>query len=106
MLLLFCAVATGLETIFGSSRGTIDWPDRAGWRRVGAILGATLAYIILLPYLGHALTTTGVAMVVLHVMGMTGWMVKVGESLLFGVGSYLLFARVLGIPLPLGVLFR
>jgi hypothetical protein len=67
-----------------------------------AVMVAALGYAILMKYLGHLLTASLVAVVVLHVMGTKSWLLKILLSVALGGGSLYLFRSLLGIPLPYG----
>ena len=104
-LMLIAALATGVEARSRKTWEKMNWPR--GWDalRVLAVLTASLGYILLLPYLGHPLGGTLVTLAVLQVMHLRGWVLKLILSLLIGLGSYYLFAVVLGVPLPTGIWF-
>lgn len=107
ILILLSSLGTGLELIFRRFEKEEDaiWPRGANGRRLLAVLAASLAYAVLLPYLGHPFIATLVTLVVLQVMGVRSWPLKITLALLIGLGSYYLFGKLLAIPLPMGVLF-
>ncbi len=96
------SVSTGLEAMLMDPGVRVEWPVGTARWRIVAIMAAVLGYAGLLPYLGHPVAATLVALVVLQVMGARDWRLKLGQALLLGLGSYYLFALVLGVPLPLG----
>lgn len=102
-LLLFSASGLVLEAMFGSSEPSVAWPSGSARRRFLAVLGATLGYILLLPYLGHALAAALLTLAVLHSMGSSPWPLKIMLSFVLSLASYYLFVLLLGIPLPPGV---
>jgi putative tricarboxylic transport membrane protein len=76
-----------------------------GEMRRPAILVAIMAvYVGVLDPLGYVLSTIVIAAVILRVLGVTSWKVVSLASLALAVGTYVLFARILGIELPSGVL--
>jgi len=107
ILILLISLGTGLEVMFRRFEKEEDaiWPRGANGRRLLAVLAASLAYAVLLPYLGHPFIATLVTLVVLQVMGVRSWPLKITLALLIGLGSYYLFGKLLAIPLPMGVLF-
>lgn len=105
VLLLIAALGTGLEARLRRTWGDMDWPRGSDGLRVLAVLAASLGYVLLLPRLGHPVAGTLVTLAVLQVMQLRGWVVKLSLSLLIGLGSYYLFALVLGVPLPTGIWF-
>ncbi len=104
-LLLVSALATawGLR---GAGPGAITWPDRAGWGRMGAILLAIIAYIVLLPGLGHLTASAVTVFISFQALGRLRWPVKVGLAVFLGAASYFLFNNLLGVPLPERSWFR
>jgi hypothetical protein len=61
-------------------------------------------YVAILDHLGYVLATVLIAVVILRVLGVKSWKVLGLASLILAAGTYLLFARLLGIELPPGVL--
>jgi len=106
-LILLSSLGTSLELMFRrfEKEGDAIWPRGASGRRLLFVLAASLAYGLLLPYLGHPFIATLVTLVVLQVMGVRSWPRKITLALLIGIGSYYLFGKLLAVPLPMGVLF-
>jgi putative tricarboxylic transport membrane protein len=76
-----------------------------GEMRRPAILVAIMGvYVGVLDPLGYVLATIVIAAVILRVLGVTSWKALSLASLALSVGTYFLFARILGIELPSGVL--
>ena len=105
-LLLIGFVGTGIEAAASASKAKVCWPAGAARWRVAAIALSCTAYGLALPYLGHMIAGTLLAFAVLHVMALRSWPVKIALSLGIGVGSYVLFGMVLGVPFPSGILFE
>ena len=103
-LILIGAVGTAVEGLKGGANEELDWPRGVVARRVAIVLGAVISYLILLLYLGHAISGTLCALVILRAMGMTSWPRSIGLALLAGLGSHLLFTLALDVPLPGGLL--
>lgn len=103
ILMLASAVGLGLEARVRRLRLETPWPTAAQGRRVLAVLASSLAYALLLPYLGHLFMGTLVSLVVLRVMGMARWSLSIGLAVAAGLGSYYLFGRILDVPLPVGI---
>ncbi len=86
------------------------WGGRAGESHAFGRLGgpavvvlALILYVAAMETVGYVITTTLLAAVVLNVLE-TKPRVLVPMSLALAVGSYLLFDRLLGVTLPLGLL--
>ncbi len=103
ILIVISALGAGLEARVRRLRVRAVWPKGRDRWRVLAVLGSSLAYLLLLPYLGHAFNGTLVALVVLHFTGLRRWTLKIGLALGIGLGSYYLFSSVLNVPLPAGI---
>ena len=101
-LMLLGFLGVGLETAWGRPSGEVEWPERGGRLRIAVVLAACALYIVFLPYLGHAVAGSLVAVAVLRVMGMTSWRASIAMALVMGLGSHLLFTVALGVPLPAG----
>jgi putative tricarboxylic transport membrane protein len=70
-----------------------------------AILIAGMAvYVGVLDSAGYVLSTLFIGALILRVLGIRSWRVLCGASAVLSVGTYLLFARLLGIELPPGIL--
>jgi hypothetical protein len=106
LLALLGALGTGVEALVKRPQEPVEWPSAQGRWRVLAILGATAAYVVLLPVLGQPVCGTLLTLVVLQVMALRGWIVKIGVSLAVGLGSFYLFSVVFGVPLPAGIWLR
>lgn len=103
ILLLVSSLGIGLGAKSKPASDQSEWPKGEGQWRMLAVLAASLIYVVALPYLGHLITSAGVMMVVLHVMGMRSWLLKIGLALVIGIGSLYLFSVILGVPLPRGI---
>ena len=98
-----------LSTALGAMRKDtlpeeVQWPDKRGFWRIAAVTIVTLAYVIGLSNLGQIVSSVVVTFVVLHVMGMRSWVLKIGLALMIGFSTYYLFAKLLGVPLPQGII--
>lgn len=85
-------------------RDEIMWPDAAGWRRVGLMLGALAVSLLLLEMLGFMVTVTLFMAVVIFCLGVRSWRMLVSVPLLSAIGLYGIFAVWLRVPLPKGIL--
>lgn len=70
--------------------------------RVGTTAGLLVAYCLLLPWTGYPLAAFGFTGLLLRGLG-AGWASSLIIGLVSSVGSYYLFAVLLGVPLPQGV---
>lgn len=82
----------------------IMWPDAAGWRRVGLMLGALAVSLLVLEKLGFMVTTTLFMAVVVFCLGVRSWRMLASVPLLSAIGLYGIFAVWLRVPLPKGIL--
>lgn len=104
-ILLLGFAGMGIEALASASKAKVGWPAGTARRRVAAIALSCVAYAFLLPYAGHLIAGSLLALAVLHVMALRSWTVKLILSAGIGVGSYVLFGVVLGVPFPRGILF-
>jgi putative tricarboxylic transport membrane protein len=73
-------------------------------RRPAILVMAMAGYVGVLDHLGYVPATFLIALVILRVLGVKSWKVLGLASVLLAGGTYLLFARLLGIELPAGIL--
>jgi len=104
-LLLLSSLAIAWQTR-STAGAAIEWPQGAGRWRMAAILLAGIAYIVLLPNLGHPIASTVTTFVSLQALGGLRWPSKVLLAVFLGVGSFYLFNHLLGVPLPGRIWFR
>jgi putative tricarboxylic transport membrane protein len=110
---LFPRILGGLMVLFGGSLGlqgfrspgawASEWLRGRGLLNALFVLGGTIAYILIVDSLGFLPTASLILfglMCWLHVRVITAAMVAV----LLALGSYILFARILLVPLPRGPL--
>jgi putative tricarboxylic transport membrane protein len=72
--------------------------------KVGALLVILAAYTFMLEPLGYPLSTFLLVLFMLRVIDTQRWAVALGMALITSVGSYVVFAIWLSIPLPRGPL--
>jgi putative tricarboxylic transport membrane protein len=73
--------------------------------RVAATMAALVGFCLVLPWVGYPVAAFLFTAVLLRSLGARGWIGPVVAALLASAGSYYLFAVLLGVPLPKGVLF-
>ena len=73
-------------------------------RRPAILVVAMAGYVGVLDRLGYVPATFLISLVILRVLGVKSWKVLGLASVLLAGGTYLLFARLLGIELPAGIL--
>jgi len=81
----------------------IAWPDAAGWKRVGLMLGALAVALILLDKLGFMVVTAAFMAVLLFGLGVRSWVMLASIPLAAAIGLYVVFAVWLRVPLPKGI---
>ncbi|HSH74736.1 MAG TPA: tripartite tricarboxylate transporter TctB family protein [Longimicrobiales bacterium] len=82
----------------------VTWPDRATLLQLAGATAAFLAYTVALDVLGFVLSTTLVVAALSHLYGARPGR-GVTAALLLSIGLWLLFVRVLALPLPVGSLW-
>jgi len=68
------------------------------------MFAASAVYVPALDIIGYVVATTLLSVAVLRVLGGKKWWLDVALSLALSLGSYLLFANLLEVPLPKGIL--
>jgi len=79
-------------------------PSGDGLRRLGIVLGATIAYVALLNVLGMVLGTVLFLIALMRVLDRCGWLLTLAVALATAGSIYFVFGRWLKVPLPTGVL--
>ena len=74
-------------------------------RPVFLILGMVV-YILLFDLVGYIIATIILSIIVLRILDTKSWWVIAGVSFSLAVGTYILFDRLLSMPLPGGILER
>jgi hypothetical protein len=70
------------------------------WRPVCWLIGASIAYVASMQVLGYVAATTAFTAVTPALLGFRRWKTLALVALLYPLGTWLLFAQVIRIPLP------
>lgn len=105
ILLLFFSIALLVQTCrqAGGTGGEQPIKNEA-WTRISITLAAMLGFALVLERLGFLLSTFTVMLLLLRVIEPQKWSRVIVVALATALVSYFLFARLLNIPLPAGVL--
>lgn len=105
ILLLFFSIALLVQTCrqAGGTGGEQPIKNEA-WTRISITLAAMLGFALVLETLGFLLSTFTVMLLLLRVIEPQKWSKVIVVALATALVSYFLFARLLNIPLPAGVL--
>ena len=85
-----------------ATRGPLSRGSGRIIRQIWMILIAVAVYIVLVGQLGHAITSTIVAVVLIRALGTRSWLPTIITALGIGIGTDAVFAA-LGLPLPAGI---
>jgi putative tricarboxylic transport membrane protein len=102
-LLVIASIGSIVTDLLKPPRGKLILPKGRELGRVLIVTGASVAYVLLLPYAGHLLSAIMLVFFVLHTMGLTSWPMKIGFTIAIALGSYYLFDILLMVPLPRGI---
>lgn len=72
---------------------------------VVGFIGAMIFFALFLPTLGYLVCVSLMLLVLLRVLGMKSWFVISAIAFISAIGSWLLFAKLLTIPLPRGLIW-
>ena len=103
-LLVIASICSMVTHLLRPAQRKLVLPKGRDLGRVLSVMAGTVAYVILLNYAGHLLSSILVVFIVLHTMGMTSWPMKIGLTIAIALGSYYLFDVVLKVSLPRGIL--
>lgn len=104
LLLVGASIGSIVMDLLIPAKGKLEIPKGKDFRRMLTVLGAAIAYMLLLPYAGHLLSSMLTMFFVLYAMGSTSWFMKIGFTIGLALGSYYLFDILLKVPLPRGFL--
>ena len=98
-LILLARALAGREALRGSEK-----IETEGWIRIGATLATLAGFALVLEHLGFLLSTFLLMVCLLRAMEAQTWGKIITVALATSLITYGLFARLLGVPLPAGVL--
>ena len=101
LLSLSCLVQTLRAT---ETERPADKIPTEGWIRIGATLTTLVGFALVLEWLGFLLSTFLLMVLLLRAIEAPKWSKVIIVALATAVVSYILFAWLLGVPLPAGVL--
>lgn len=106
-LLLFCGIGLAVKSWrFRGEDVKLKWPDREGITVILVNLISLAFYIILMPPLGLPLSTFLYVTFSIWYLDRAKWVTAIVIGLIFGVVSYYVFIRLLGLSFPEGFLFE
>jgi hypothetical protein len=79
-------------------------PRGHGARRLGAVVVTTAGFIVLIPWLGMTLGTALFLLVLLRALEGHTWRATVAVAVGVAIANWVVFARWLKVPFPIGVL--
>jgi hypothetical protein len=74
--------------------------------RPALLLGVLILLVLVMDSLGYVLGTLIASFLILRILGAKSWRVLILTSLSLSIGTYVLFDRLLGVDLPVGLLSR
>jgi putative tricarboxylic transport membrane protein len=104
VLLVTASIGSIVTDLLNPAPGVLEIPKGTDLGRVLTVLGGAVAYVLLLPFAGHLLSSILMVFIVLQAMGLTSWPMKIGFTIVIALGSYYLFDILLMVPLPPGLL--
>jgi putative tricarboxylic transport membrane protein len=70
------------------------------------LIAVLIAFVGLLEPLGYIVVSPIIVVLALRIMGIRSWRVVLTTSVALSMGTFILFDRLLGITLPVGILSR
>ena len=106
-LILFCGIGLTVKSWrFRGEDPRINWPDRMGVRIILVNLILLAFYTALMNPLGLPLSTFLYVTLSTWYLNRSKWVTAIVIGLVFGIVSYYVFIRLLGLTLPEGFLFE
>ncbi len=107
LLIFFCGVGLAVKSWrFKGKDPKINWPDRAGMRIILVNLAFLALYIVLMNPLGLPISTFLYVTFSTLYLKPSKWVTAIMSGLFFGIVSYYVFIRLLGLSFPEGFLFE
>jgi putative tricarboxylic transport membrane protein len=106
-LILFCGIGLAVKSWrFHGEDPRINWPDRAGLKIILVNLIILAFYIVLMNPLGLPLSTFLYVTFSIWHLKPSKWITAIVTGLIFGILSYFVFIRLLGLSFPMGFFFE
>ncbi len=107
LLILVCGIGLAVKSWrFRGEDPKINWPDRAGMRIILVNLAFLALYIVLMNPLGLPISTFLYVTLSTLYLKPSKWVMAIVTGLFFGIVSYIVFIRLLGLSFPEGFLFE
>lgn len=104
--LILAAILLFIENLKKEEAPAVPPPDegrRHLWM-IGGVTAWTALYFGVFDRLGYLATTAVYLIVLMAIFNRDKWLANILTSVLFAVGSYVLFVKILGVTLPTGIL--
>ena len=104
--LILAAILLFIETLKAEPPASDNAPaaSRKHWWLIGGVIGWTALYFGVFDRLGYLIATVAYLLPLMAVFNPGKWIANVLTAVLWAVGSYVLFVKILGVTLPAGVL--
>jgi putative tricarboxylic transport membrane protein len=103
-VLVLASFVTLLEGWRMGREERIELPVGPGRTRLLSLVGLLTGYFLLLPWLGHLISTMLFCASMMRVLSDRSWLAIVAYSLPIAIAIYLVFVVLLQVPMPRGVL--
>jgi hypothetical protein len=86
-LLVIASIGSIITDLVKPAQGELEIPKGKNLGRLLVVAGAAAAYVLLLPFAGHLLSSIMLVFVVLQAMGLASWPMKIGVTIAIALGS-------------------
>ncbi len=100
MLLVFSTIIF-VKAWLGQSEQKVAFGDMS---RPAMLLGVMVLLVVILERLGYVIGTLIASVLILRILGVKSWLTLIVTSLSLSIGTYILFDKLLGVELPVGLL--
>jgi putative tricarboxylic transport membrane protein len=103
--LILAAILLFIETLKAEPAAEEAAPagSRRHWWLIGSVIGWTALYFGLFDRLGYLVATVAYLLPLMAAFNPGKWIANVLTAVLWAVGSYVLFVKILGVTLPAGL---
>jgi len=104
VILIVASLLTVAEGWQGDRDEQVELPQGADRKRLLLMVALMIGYVVLLPWLGQAITSSLFFLLLLRLLSKMSWLSVVIYALLMSAALYFIFIYLLKIPMPAGFL--
>lgn len=104
VILLLSSIAAIWEGFKTGKNEKVAFPAGIGRKRLQALFGLLLGYFLVMPWLGHVISSALFCILLMRALSDLGWARIIAYSIAITASLYVVFVIMLKLPLPRGLL--